>query len=302
MNLDIEASRTQDAFMIVAGLYTTLGVYTLVHWIRIRRHYRAWTIQTNLHALLFAICLFRSLFLWVIGYFNWCDICAGSLAPSCSSQERILFYIMDQMPNVLFFTTCTFLIFFWAKVYYCAIDQVEYLQTTIKPIGTYLNILFYTIQVLMWIMYATVWKAERHYVSKTYAAFTTISFILMTITFLSYGKGAYSQMTNIPVELRVRCRKLKEVAIVTSVWTTCFTLRSVAMLWLSVQKQHLHEEMNWFVIVMYFGVFEIVPCSVVLYYYRRVPAAIRRRTRIVKEKNGDKSTSPLYTSLLNTEN
>jgi hypothetical protein len=65
---------------------------------------------------------------------DWCDVLTGEIKTStCSPVERDLFYMMDQLPILLFFATYALLVQFWAEVYYNAVDKISTLNNVVKP-------------------------------------------------------------------------------------------------------------------------------------------------------------------------
>lgn len=263
-----EGEKVRAAFCGVGVVYVMLWMLSSTQLIRLCRRYKEWTMQKWIHVLIVLITICRMFFTLAIGSFNWCDVSSGSLSEQC---DRNVYYITEQTPNLCFFSLCTLLVVFWAEVYYNAIDQRFQIEYTVKPIAKGLNAILYLFQIGLWWFYATTWTKERHYVSYAYAVLTSLSFLILCVAFVCYGYLAHAQMRLIPVELMIRMRKLKQVAMVTSVWTSCFTLRSIILLLLSVQQQQLHERFSWMVIAVYFGLLEVIPCLLILYYYRHVP-------------------------------
>lgn len=268
-----EQDKVRDAFCGVGVIYVVLCMLSSIQLTRLCRRYKEWTMQKWIHVLIVLITICRSFFTLAIGLFNWCDVSSGSLSPEC---DRNVYYITEQIPNLCFLSLCTLLVVFWAEVYYNAIDQRVQIEYTIKPIAKCLNSILYLFQIGLWCLYATTWTKERHYVSYAYAVLTSVSFLILCLAFARYGYLAHAQMRHIPVELMIRMRKLKQVAMVTSVWTSCFTLRSIILLLLSLQQQQLHQRFSWIVIAVYFGLLEVVPCLLILYYYRHVPVINRQ--------------------------
>ena len=75
----------------------------------------------------------RSIFLALVGL-DWCDVLSGEVNESkCSTAERDLFYILDQVPILAFFAIYALLVQFWAEVYYNAVDKLLTLTGIVKP-------------------------------------------------------------------------------------------------------------------------------------------------------------------------
>ncbi|RLN91670.1 hypothetical protein BBJ28_00001700 [Nothophytophthora sp. Chile5] len=75
----------------------------------------------------------RSIFLTMVGL-DWCDVLSGKVSTSaCSTGQRDLFYILDQVPILAFFAVYALLVQFWAEVYYNAVDKLSTLTNVVKP-------------------------------------------------------------------------------------------------------------------------------------------------------------------------
>ncbi|POM74043.1 Hypothetical protein PHPALM_9045 [Phytophthora palmivora] len=86
-----------------------------------------------IHLLMFFAALVRSIFLALVGS-DWCNVLSGKINESkCSTGERDLFYILDQLPILAFFAIYALLVQFWAEVYYNAVDKLPTLTDVVKP-------------------------------------------------------------------------------------------------------------------------------------------------------------------------
>lgn len=79
-------------------------------------------------------CAGRSIFLALVGL-DWCDVLSGEINESkCSTTERDMFYVLDQVPILAFFAIYALLVQFWAEVYYNAVDKLLTLTAIVKPV------------------------------------------------------------------------------------------------------------------------------------------------------------------------
>lgn len=122
------------------------------------------------------------------------------------------------------------------------------------------------------------------------------NFILFTIVstaFIYFGRLAYIELRyvssikltvwvsyrndcrSVPVELGIRSRKLKELAIMTTICSSSFLTRSILQIFLSRESTQLHDRSTWFLLIVYYAVLEIIPCVTILYFNRRLP--VQRR-------------------------
>ena len=122
-----------SAFSLLAAAYSLLGAVAAVQLYRI--HSRVpefgWTTQKVFHALNAAVCLLRAAGFALHPYLE-------KKAPAALAEA-----VFDA-PGLLFFTTYTLLVLFWAEIYH----QARSLPTsTLRPIFIAANIVVYAIQV-----------------------------------------------------------------------------------------------------------------------------------------------------------
>ncbi|CAK4479850.1 unnamed protein product, partial [Aphanomyces euteiches] len=227
-----EGDANRRAFIATGSIYAVL----FVKW---------------MHFLLVLLTLTRAGFLLSVGMFNWCDVTSeGVLSPACEANglERQLFYILDQLPNMFFFSMYLVMGLFWAEIYYNATDQLDIFLHVIKPVSKLVHVMAYFLQIGLWILYADPWRSEDHY----------------------FGRGRSADRA-VPVDLPIRTRKLKEVTVMTTICTTCFTARSLLILHLSQDHVQLADHLTWLMILLYYSLFELLPTVVILHFHRRFP-------------------------------
>ncbi|KAG9402635.1 hypothetical protein AC1031_007243 [Aphanomyces cochlioides] len=269
-----EGDANRRAFIATGSIYAVLFVVCVVQLVRNCRSYAQWTQQKWMHLLLVLLTLTRAGFLLSVGIFNWCDVTSeGVLSPACEANglERQLFYILDQLPNMFFFSMYLVMGLFWAEIYYNATDQLDIFLHVIKPVSKLFHVMAYFLQIGLWILYADPWRSEDHYFGRGYAAFSTSIFLLVTTAFVVYGRLAYVELRAVPVDLPIRTRKLKEVTVMTTICTTCFTARSLLILHLSQDHVQLADHLTWLMILLYYSLFELLPTVVILHFHRRFP-------------------------------
>ncbi|CAI5741366.1 unnamed protein product [Hyaloperonospora brassicae] len=224
-----------------------------------------------IHLLMFFATLDRSLFLLLVGL-DWCDVLSGEVnVHACSPVKRDLFYVMDQVPILAFFAIYALLVQFWAEVYYNAVDKLSTLTDVVKPAIRWCIVVVLLIQGLFWAFYASVWRNERAFFTRTQALLNMELFLIIATGFIYFGRKAYTELRSVPVEMRIRSRKLRELVNITSIGTSCFMTRCALQVVLSTEKRQLHDRSTWFVVVVYYAVLEIVPALSVLYFNRRLP-------------------------------
>ncbi|TMW68777.1 hypothetical protein Poli38472_006245 [Pythium oligandrum] len=268
-------SGVSAAFLVDGFVYALLAGGALMQLVRNCFRYRPWTVQKMVHLFMFIATLIRSVFLVLVGL-NWCDVLTGQVkTSSCTAAERDLFYMLDQLPILMFVAIYALLVQFWAEVYYNAVDKLSVLNNVVKPIIRVSIALVFIFQFVYWIIYATKWRSERSFFARGQANANLLLFMLVSGAFIYFGRLAYVELRSVPVELGIRSRKLKELAIMTSVCSTCFLTRSGLQIYLSREHEQLHDRSSWFLVLVYYALLEIVPSITVLYFNRRLP--VRRR-------------------------
>jgi len=251
--------KSQDiAFQALAGAYGVIALVAVAQLIRIQ--YRVpeygWTTQKVFHLLNF--------------------VCAGLRAasfPVRRSLDRIhpevLTDILLDAPGLLFFTTYTLLVLFWAEIYH----QARSLPTGgLRPTFVCVNVLVYAFQGALWV-WAGADPNERHTLHKVSSLFLAVVSVFAAAGFVLYGGRLFAMLRRFPIESKGRRKKLREVGCVTAVCTSCFCARAV-MVALSVFRAARdgldvldHPVRN----VVYYSVCEIVPSALVLFILRKLP-------------------------------
>ncbi|ETV93950.1 hypothetical protein H310_12285 [Aphanomyces invadans] len=269
-----EGHANRSAFGATGFVYMCLCGASLVQLIRNCRSYNLWTQQKTIHALLFLLTLLRTGFLIAVGVFNWCDVAGtGALSSTCETRgfERQVFYIVDQLPNMLFLSMYVLISMFWAEIYYNATDQLDIFTHVIKPVSRVVHVAAYLLQIGLWVLYADPWRSENHYFGRGYAAFSATFFALVSVAFLVYARLAFVELRAVPVDLPIRSKKLREVTLLTTVCFTCFTSRCLLVLVLAHEHVQLQDHFTWLMIVLFYSIFELVPIVALLHFHRRFP-------------------------------
>lgn len=244
-------------YYTLAALYLIVGVVALVQLIRIQRRVPeyGWTTQKVFHLLNFVVNIVRA-FVFVF-------------RPQVQALKPHVFAaVLLDLPGLLFFTTYTLLVLFWAEIYH----QARGLPTeNLRPTFLITNAVIYIIQLVIW---GHVLLKPQHYrtideISKFF--FAAVS-LVAAVGFLLYGGRLFLMLHRFPIESRGRRKKLHEVGFVTAICFVCFLIRAV-MIAISGfnQKGDLdvldHPMLN----LVYYLLVELVPSALVLYILRKLP-------------------------------
>ncbi|KAI5060388.1 hypothetical protein GOP47_0024808 [Adiantum capillus-veneris] len=181
-------------------------------------------------------------------------------------KPKVFRVVFLDLPGLLFFSTYTLLVLFWAEIYH----QARSLPTEgLRSIFLILNGIVYFIQVCIWL-------AEWITMSEATIIITRLFLAVLSITaalgFLTYGGRLFLVLRRFPIESKGRQKKLREVGFVTAICFTCFLIRAVVAAWAAFNDMGdvdslYHPILNLF----YYLIVEIIPASLVLFILRKLP-------------------------------
>jgi hypothetical protein len=179
--------------------------------------------------------------------------------------------ILLDLPGLLFFSTYTLLVLFWAEIYYQARSLPV---SSLRPGFVGINIAVYSTQVVLWLAcsMATV-PGHQQLAREVSGCFLALVSAAAAGGFLLYGGRLFLMLRRFPIESRGRRKKLREVGMVTSICATCFLFRSIIMAWSTFDQVHAdldvlgHPLLN----LVYYGGAEVIPSALVLYILRKLP-------------------------------
>ncbi|KAL5174926.1 Tobamovirus multiplication protein 1 [Glycine soja] len=229
--IDYSDQWQRGTYYALCAAYTLVSFVALVQLVRIQRRVPeyGWTTQKVFHLMNFVVNGLRAV---LFGFYR----SVFAIRPKALEQ------VLMEVPGLLFFSTYTLLVLFWAEIYH---------------------------QVCLWIYMS---------VSKTAAGLEAAKLLLAVISFfaalafLLYGGRLFFLLRRFPIESRGRQKKLYEVGSVTSICCTCFLIRC-ALLALSAFDENSdldvldHPILN----LMYYLLVEIVPSALVLFILRKLP-------------------------------
>ncbi|KAI4368221.1 hypothetical protein MLD38_016803 [Melastoma candidum] len=252
-----ESTLWQDGiFYTLCAAYALVSLVALIQLMRIEMRVPqcGWTTQKIFHLMNFVVNGVRAV---VFGYHDrvFC------------LHPKVLTWILLDLPGLLFFSTYTLLVLFWAEIYYQArslpADQL-------KTFYVLVNGCIYFIQICIW-MYLWINKNSLiQFVGKVFIAGVSI---IAASGFLLYGGRLFLMLRLFPVESKSRRRKLHEVGAVTATCFACFLIRSFVVLLSAFDSADAslyvldHPILNF----VYYMLVEILPSALVLYILRELP-------------------------------
>mmetsp|Transcript_44399 Transcript_44399/g.113420 ORF Transcript_44399/g.113420 Transcript_44399/m.113420 type:complete len:308 (-) Transcript_44399:204-1127(-) len=258
-NLDGDPVWQSGVFFFLAAAYAMIALVAVVQLIRIQLRVPeyGWTTQKVFHLLNFIVCLLRS------SVFVMRE-------PVASLKPAVAQSILLDFPGLLFSTTYTLLVLFWAEIYH----QARSLPTgALRPTFVVFNLLAYAVQIALWCYVAFSPPDHLTFARSLSAAFMGLVSLLAASGFVLYGGRLFLMLRRFPIESRGRKKKLQEVGFVTSICTACFVVRSAIVLLAAFDPRDAsldvmtHPVLN----LLYYLLVEIIPAALVLYILRKLP-------------------------------
>ncbi|KAJ7967672.1 tobamovirus multiplication 1 [Quillaja saponaria] len=251
-----ESTRWQDGiFYALCAAYALVSSVALIQLIRIelRVPEYGWTTQKVFHLMNFIVNGVRAI---VFGFHKQVFLL----------HPKVVVLVLLELPGLLFFSTYTLLVLFWAEIYH----QARSLPTDklrIAYIST--NVAVYFIQVCIWVYLWIDNNSVAEFIGKIFIA--AVSFIA-AFGFLLYGGRLFCMLRRFPIESKGRRKKLNEVGSVTAICFTCFLVRCFVVVLSAFDLDASLEVLDHPILdLIYYMLVEILPSALVLYILRKLP-------------------------------
>lgn len=251
-----ESTKWQDAiFFALCAAYALVSAVALIQLIRIevRVPEYGWTTQKVFHLMNFIVNGVRAI---VFGF----HVQVFNLHP------RVLVLGVLDLPGLLFFSTYTLLVLFWAEIYH----QARSLPTDkLRIVFISVNCVVYAIQACIW---ACVWVNDNSTVEFVGKMFIAVVSLIAALGFLVYGGRLFFMLRRFPIESKGRRKKLHEVGYVTGICFTCFLVRCFVEVVSAFDSDASLDKLNHPILnLIYYMLVEILPSALVLYILRKLP-------------------------------
>ncbi|PIA57272.1 hypothetical protein AQUCO_00600186v1 [Aquilegia coerulea] len=199
-----ESTHWQDGiFYFLCAAYALVSAIALVQLIRIELRVPefGWTTQKVFHLMNFIVNGVRAI---VFGFHSHVFL----------FKPRVLTLVLLDLPGILFFSTYTLLVLFWAEIY----RQARSLPTDkLKIVYISVNGGVYFLQICLWIY---LWINDNNVLETIGKIFIAVVSFTAALGFLLYGGRLFFMLRRFPIESKGRRKKLHEVcAFVLSVIT-----------------------------------------------------------------------------------
>ncbi|XP_024959222.1 tobamovirus multiplication protein 1-like [Cynara cardunculus var. scolymus] len=245
----------EGVFYALCAAYALVALIALVQLVRIQLRVPeyGWTTQKVFHLMNFVVNGLRAVefgFYWSVFH----------------NKPKVLDMILLDLPGLLFFSTYTLLVLFWAEIYH----QARSLPADrLRPAYFIVNGLVYFLQVCIWIYMRFSKGAVAVEVAELF--FSVIS-LCAALGFIIYGGRLFVMLRRFPIESRGRQKKLHEVGFVTGICCTCFLIRCVMVAVAAFNKDaDIHVLSHPILDLVYYLIVEIVPSALVLFILRKLP-------------------------------
>ncbi|XP_043692345.1 tobamovirus multiplication protein 1-like [Telopea speciosissima] len=242
-------------FFALCAAYALVSSVALIQLIRIelRAPEYGWTTQKVFHLMNFIVNGVRAL---VFGFHKQVFLL----------KLKVITIVLLDLPGLLFFSTYTLLVLFWAEIYH----QARSLPTDMLRI-VYISVNggIYFVQVCLWIYLGINDNSVVEAIGKIFIA--VVSFTA-ALGFLLYGGRLFFMLRRFPIESKGRRKKLHEVGSVTAICFTCFLIRCFLDALSAFDSYGSLDVLNHPVLnFIYYLLAEILPSALVLYILRKLP-------------------------------
>lgn len=242
-------------FYTLCAAYSLISFIALIQLIRIELGVPeyGWTTQKIFHLFNFVFSGVRAL---VFGFH----------AQVFFLHPKVLTLVLLDLPGLVFFSTYTLLVLFWAEIYH----QARSLPTDkLRIVYISVNGAVYLIQVGIWIYLWLDYNDVVDFIGKIFIG--GVSFVA-AIGFLIFGGRLFFMLKRFPIESKGRRKKLQEVGFVTIICFACFLIRSMMVLVSAVDSDASLDVLDHPILdFIYYMVVEILPSAIVLFILRKLP-------------------------------
>ncbi|XP_072988482.1 tobamovirus multiplication protein 1 [Typha latifolia] len=251
-----ESQQWQDGiFFFLCVAYALVSAVALIQLIRIQMRVPeyGWTTQKVFHLMNFIVNGVRAV---VFGFHTQVFL----------FRTKVFTLALLDLPGLLFFSTYTLLVLFWAEIYH----QARNLPTDkLRAVYICVNCLIYIVQVCIWIY---LWIDDSDVVELVGKIFIAVVSFIAALGFLIYGGRLFFLLRRFPIESKGRRKKLHEVGSVTAICFICFLIRCSVVTLSAFDSDASLEVLDHPILdLIYYMLTEILPSALVLYILRKLP-------------------------------
>ncbi|CAJ1936059.1 unnamed protein product [Sphenostylis stenocarpa] len=245
----------KGTYYALCAAYTLVSFIALVQLVRIQMRVPeyGWTTQKVFHLMNIVVNGVRA-------------VLFGLYKNVFAIRPKALEQVIMELPGLLFFSTYTLLVLFWAEIYHQARSEPA---QKLRPAYFIINGFIYLIQICLWIYMSASKTATGLEAAKLFLS--VISFFA-ALGFLVYGGRLFFLLRRFPIESRGRQKKLYEVGAVTSICCTCFLIRCAMLAFSAFDSDSDLDVLDHAILnLVYYLMVEIAPSALVLFILRKLP-------------------------------
>ncbi|PKU72429.1 tobamovirus multiplication protein 1 isoform X1 [Dendrobium catenatum] len=242
-------------YYTLCGCYCFTSLVALVQIIRIqfRVPEYGWTTQKLFHLMNFFVNGLRAL---LFGFYPNVFVL----------KPKVLEIALFDLPSLLFFSTYTLLVLFWAEIYHQARSQPA---DKLRPAYIIINTIVYVIQIWIWVY---IKASPRSIAGDMAKLFLSVLSFFAALGFLIYGGRLFLMLWRFPIESKGRSKKLNEVGYLTGICSTCFLIRCIMVAISECDKDADIDVLDHPILnFVYYMLVEILPSSIALFILRKLP-------------------------------
>lgn len=270
-NADLEKGCQEEFYYCywywLALCYGVIAIVAAIQLIRIQWRVPdyGWTTQKVFHLMNFIFCVLRCVSFALYTFLNKVE---EEDDQKNLHHDFVVKLVVFDLPGLLFFTTYTLLVLFWAEIYH----QASNMDTRfLRPCFVQLNVVVYVIEVILWVF--TIFEFSHKYARYVSAAFLAVVSVGAVIGFLVYGCRLFTMLRRFPIESRGRKKKLQEVGFITVICSFCFVIRAVLLVLFVFDDEDFDLDLmdNDLLNIVFYFLTEIVAAILVLGILHRLP-------------------------------
>ncbi|KAK8518955.1 hypothetical protein V6N13_017788 [Hibiscus sabdariffa] len=242
-------------FYFLSASYALVSLVALVQLCRIQLRVPeyGWTTQKVFHLMNFIVNGLRAA---VFGFYKSVFLI----------KSKALEMVLLDLPGLLFFSTYTLLVLFWAEIYH----QARSLPVSkLRPAYYCINGLIYFAQACLWI---SVRLSDSNITVEISKLFVSVISFFAALGFMIYGGSLFFMLRRFPIESKGCQRKLFEVGFVTGICCTCFLIRCIVLTFSAFDTKADLDVLDHPILnLIYYMLVEILPSALVLFILRKLP-------------------------------
>lgn len=254
-------------------LYTLLCLYSLVGGVSVYQYSKLsvcggeassllpLTVQQQVHFIIVIYCFVRSAFFYVASM-SW-DSEEGLVY-----DHKVLFYSLDEISALLFFTLTCLLALFWAELFYIARNEEVEFKKIIRPSFYLINVLAYIGVLTCSFIVRSTSDNDVYYVFFQYTLLESICYFMAIALFSYFSSIAAAELMLVPIHLSTRKRRLRSLRLLGVVVVVSLVIKSLVLIAITGRRLVTESAKQLILMFLYYFCLELCPIASVLLFYK----------------------------------